>query len=98
MSQGAFWRFRSGALKCAKCDGKGWFSDEQEPNSPAEAGLQVVYKILKMHPALNIDDITRFTGIDIPSVYHILLSLKDKGLVGVKGDSPKLYFVVKLDV
>jgi transcriptional regulator TrmB len=97
-SQGGWFQHRSGsAIKCAGCNGKGWLSDEPEPMTATEEETQIVYHILESHSSgLNIDDITRLTQFDIPTVYRILVSLMDEGLVGVKDGSPIVYYSIKI--
>lgn len=100
ISRGWGWfQFSSGsAAKCAECKGKGWFSDEPEPTSTTPVESEVIYEALKEYPAgLNIDDVTRITKLDIPTVYRVLMSLRNDGLVGVKDMSPILYYVIKSD-
>lgn len=100
LSRGWGWfQLSSGsAATCAECKGKGWFSDEPEPTSTTQIESEVIYETLKDNSAgLNIDDITRITKLDIPTVYRILMSLRNNGLVGVKDTSPILYYVIKSD-
>jgi hypothetical protein len=86
------------SVKCGRCDGKGWLSDKTEPTS-TEVELQIVQEILVKNSAgLNIDDVTRFSGLDIPTVYRALHSLRDKGMVGVKSGSPIVYYAINSDV
>ncbi|HJS83277.1 MAG TPA: helix-turn-helix domain-containing protein [Nitrososphaera sp.] len=90
---------RSGySVKCGKCDGKGWLPDRADAMTSMELESQIVLEILKEHSAgLNIDDIARLSKLDIPSVYRVLQSLKDKGIVGVKGTSPIIYCAIESD-
>ena len=92
------WMSTGYSVKCGKCDGKGWLSDRSEHTS-TESELQYVLEIIKEHSSgLNIDDISRLSSFDIPTVYRTLQLLRDKGIVGVKGGSPVVYFVTKSNV
>ena len=90
---------RSGySVKCSKCDGKGWLPDRAESLGSTELESQIVEEILKEHSnGINIDDITRLSKLDIPTIYRVLQSLRDKGIVGVKGTSPIIYYAIRSD-
>ncbi len=82
------------AIKSAACKGRGWLDDQPEPVSATDAEEQIVIDVLKQNTnGLNIDDIARFTGIDIPIAYRILLSLKDNGNVRIESGSPVIYYL-----
>jgi IclR-like helix-turn-helix domain-containing protein len=90
------WMSTGYSVKCGKCDGKGWLSERSERTSSTELELQNVLEIIKEHSAgLNIDDISRLSGFDIPTVHRALESLRSKGLVGVKGVSPVVFYITK---
>jgi transcriptional regulator TrmB len=93
-SQGRWFQLRFGSAKCAACKGKGWHDDHPEPVSATGAEEQIVIDVLKQNKnGLNIDDIARFTGMDVPKAYRILLSLKDNGDVRIESGSPVIYYL-----
>jgi hypothetical protein len=93
------WLSTGHSVKCGKCYGKGWLSDKREHTSSKELESQNVLEIIKEYSAgLNIDDISRLSGFDIPTVYRALESLRSKGSVGVKGNSPVVYYITKSNV
>ena len=87
-------RSRTGT-KCDSCDGKGWLKNEPEPGSVNDIEVQLVFSAIREHGGLNIDDMVRLTGLDIPQVYRALMSLRDKGSVELRGTSPIQYFLRK---
>jgi hypothetical protein len=96
INQGGFPGIRSGtAAKCNRCDGKGWLDNEPEPDSINDVEVQLVLAALQEHGELNIDDMVRLTGLDIPQAYRALQSLRDKGSVELRGTSPIQYFISK---
>jgi hypothetical protein len=88
-----YWQFVSGtATKCSKCDGKGWLDEAIKGNSLNPVEHDLVLGVLGQNSPANIDDIARLTGLDLPSVHRALVSLKERGLVGVRDGSPVLYY------
>lgn len=65
-----------------------------EHTSSTELESQYVLEIIKEHSTgPNIDDVLQLSGFDIRTVYRALESLRSKGSVGVKGDSPVVYYI-----
>jgi hypothetical protein len=96
LNRGGHWQFASGsATRCGRCDGKGWLEDSVAVDSLNPVEHELVLDMLKHYSPANIDDIARLTGLDIPAVHRALVSLRDKGLVGVEDGSPVLYYLVK---
>ena len=85
-------------MKCGHCEGKGWLSERVEP--PAlELEPQAVHKILAQNSGgLNIDDIARLAGLDIPNLYRTLQILRDKGTIAATKGSPIVYYLLKPEV
>lgn len=96
ISRAGYWQFNSGnASKCAGCGGKGWLEDAPAAQSATNLESNAVLEILKAHSTLNIDDIVRLSGLDIPMAYQALMLLKDRGLVGTRSVSPVLYYAIE---
>jgi predicted Rossmann fold nucleotide-binding protein DprA/Smf involved in DNA uptake len=96
LNRGGYWQFASGASsRCSNCGGKGWLEDPIRVDSRNPVEQDLILDLLKQNSPANIDDIVRISGLDIPTVHRALVSLKDKGLVGVKDGSPVLYYHIK---